>query len=103
VPGISLPAVTDCLVAVAPGNNGRGAFKNKCNYPVRFTYCNIKGAENVPQLTCGSDTKFRAETIGGNGSVPAPLGLSVAYFACRSPTLPEVIYTSNNGLEGYCR
>jgi hypothetical protein len=103
VPGISLPAVTDCLVPVAPASNGRGAFKNKCNYPVRFTYCNIKGAEGIPQLTCGSDTKFRAETIGGNGSIPATLGLSVAYFACRSPTLPEVIYTSNNGLEGYCR
>jgi hypothetical protein len=103
VPGVSLPAVTDCLVPVAPGSGGKGAFKNKCNYPVRFTYCNIKGADSVPQLTCGSDTKFRAETIGGNGSIPAVLGLSVAYFACRSPTLPEVIYTSNNGLEGYCR
>ena len=103
MPGISLPAVTDCLVPVAPGNGGKGAFKNKCNYPVRFTYCNIKGAESVPQLTCGSDTKFRAETVGGNASAPAVLGLSVAYFACRSPTLPEVIYTSNNGLEGYCR
>ena len=103
VPGLSLPAVTDCLVPVAPGNGGRGAFKNKCNYPVRFTYCNIKPAEGVDQLTCGSDTKFRSETIGGNGSLPAVLGQSVAYFACRSPTLPEVIYTSNNGLEGYCR
>ena len=98
-----MPSVTDCLIPVAPGNGGRGAFKNKCNYPVRFTYCNIKGADSVPQLTCGSDTKFRAETIGGNGSLPAVLGQSVAYFACRSPTLPEVIYTSNNGLEGYCR
>jgi hypothetical protein len=103
VPGISLPAVTDCLTPVAPGNGGRGAFKNKCNYPVRYTYCNIKGAESVPQLTCGSDTKYRTETIGANGSAAATLGLSVAYFACRSPTMPEVIYTSNNGLEGYCR
>jgi hypothetical protein len=103
VPGMSVPSVTDCLVPVAPGNGGRGAFKNKCNYPVRFTYCNIKGAEDADQLTCGSDTKFRAETIGGNASAPAVLGQSVAYFGCRSPTLPEVIYTSNNGLEGYCR
>ena len=95
--------MTDCLAPVAPGRGGRGAFKNTCNYPVRFTYCNIKPAEGVDQLTCGSDTRFCAETIGGNGSVPAELGLSVAYFACRSPTLPEVIYTSNNGLEGYCR
>ncbi len=103
VPGISQPAVTDCIAPVAPGKSGRGAFKNKCSYPVRFTYCNIKPARDADQLTCGSDTRFRAETIDGNGSQPAILGQSVAYFACRSPTLPEVIYTTNSGLEGYCR
>ena len=109
VPGLSKPPATDCIEPLqqgAPDNPLKSnAFRNKCDYPVRFTYCISQPSigTDAEAYTCGKTARYRTDILAPKGVQQAEVGREISYFACRGPSLPEVAYTKDNGLEGYCR
>jgi hypothetical protein len=108
-PGETTPPATACIRPLQQSEAGNpvgaDAFRNTCDYPVRFTFCVSQPAigTDIDVFACGKDARFRTDTIAAQGIQRAEVARQITYFACRSPSLPEVAYTDARGLEGYCR